>query len=978
MNTVEPHSDHDFYFDEKGTKKEISMNGSWKFLYMKDIQDVRNCLEQENLDTGNWDDIKVPAHIELCGYGLPQYVNIMYPWDGTEALIPPQIPQKSNQFGLYTKEIYLDETYTQNECYIRFEGVESAVFLWVNDQFLGYSEDSFTPAEFLISNDIKAGNNKITALVVKFCTGSWLEDQDFWRFFGIFRDVKIYCTPKIHVFDLKITTQIQEDYKSAIVSTKLKIRNRENDLYRIYCKFDHKYVEIEDDTKFEIKGIRLWSAESPNLYDLEIHILDEENKIVEVVKEKIGLRRFELKNKIMHLNNTPISFRGVNRHEFSCENGRAISYDETLFDILTLKQNNINAVRTSHYPNNTFFYKLCDEYGLYVIDETNLETHGTWTALDKILYESENIVPHNKQIWKNAVLQRGKNMYERDKNHPSILMFSCGNESFGGSVISDLADYFRSVDTSRLVHYEGIFHDRSYNNTSDIESQMYTLPEHVISYLENAPEKPMILCEYSHSMGNSNGGMYRYLEIEENYPMYQGGFIWDYMDQALLRKDEDNVPFLAVGGDFMDRPNNGNFCGNGILFADRSLTPKMDEIKYLYAPIKIELFEDQFKVTNKNLFLDTSCYEFLLIVYAEGIFEKEMLLDVFVAPNSSKEFRIPITIEDDGIEHTLVIECRLKEDSIWAKRGHRITHGQKTVNDYRTNKSKVTKIQGIEGSETFGIEATGVVYLFDKKNGYLNSIKKNGTEFLKGPIRPNFWRATIDNDIGNANYISWAKWKTASQYHKVSAIEILKDGIKITYILSEDQAKCHMTYYLNSDGSLGLEMELESGYVESTLPVFGFEFIMSKYFENFIWYGNASLESQIDRNKAARIIRNQNKVTENYIPYLNPQDCGNKTDVRYCSILDRDGFGLKISADIPFEASALPYTSFELEHAKNQIQLPRSTNTVVSISQFRAGVGGDDSWGAEPFEKYIFSSKNVTKFCLNIEVVQEKKSVFKN
>lgn len=966
VNTVEPHSDHLFYFDENKTTKEISLNGNWKFKYIKNIDDIDLNFCNEDYNNSHWDNIRVPAHIELSGYENPKYVNTMYPWDGIEDLVPPSIPQKINRFGLYSKEVELD--FCDNETYIRFEGVESAIYLWVNGEFIGYSEDTFTPSEFNITKVIKKGKNKISALIVKFSTGSWLEDQDFWRFFGIFRDVKIYTTPKVHVYDLNIKTELNKDFSGGSLNVELKVKSNSTDAYKIYYEFLGETKEVDEKFQINATDIVCWSAEEPKLYDLKIKIYEGDN-VIEIVDEKVGFRKFELDNKLMLINGKPISFRGVNRHEFNCNSGRVVSYEETKEDIIIMKQNNINSLRTSHYPNNSYLYRLCDEFGLYVIDETNLETHGTWMAQGKVLKDSEYIVPHNKDAWRKAVIQRGKNMLERDKNHPSIIIFSCGNESYGGDVIADLADYFRETDSSRLVHYEGIFHDRSFNNTSDMESHMYTYPEKIVEYLENAPEKPIIMCEYSHSMGNSSGGLHKYIEVEEKYQMYQGGFIWDFVDQSLLVKNDVGVPYFTSGGDFYDRPNDGNFCGNGIVFADRSITPKMAEVKFLYSPIKIEIFEKDFQVTNKNLFISTDDYNFIYKIFKMGELVRSEKLNIYIESNTSEKFTLPKECLSDEFEYTIVIECVLKNSNNWASAGHEVSHGQKVINKYSTRKHALDNVKVTNGGSTIGITLKNSTYLIDKNTGFLTSINQDGIEYLKMPLRPNFWRAPIDNEIGSGLVNEFAQWKMADLYLKLSNIEILSEGVKVQYKLPEplNEEICSVTYTFNDDNSLNVDIKLENTKNIHIMPIFGIKFKLNKDYNNFQWYGNYNLESYVDRKESSKIILNKNKVSENYINYLKPQECGNKTDVRYFEVTNAMGRGLRVSSNEPFEVSALPYTSHEIENAKNSSELPSISSTVIAVSKFNTGVGGDDSWGAKPHKEYIFTNEH-KKLSFAIEV----------
>ncbi|MBM6820952.1 beta-galactosidase, partial [Clostridium saudiense] len=566
VNRLESKSDHKFYRNldellEDNSSFKIELNGDWKFHYSKNLDGIINNFYEEDYNTESWDNIKVPGHIQLQGYDKPHYVNTMYSWDGHDDILPPLVPKRYNPVGCYVKEFDISSEFLSKQLHVSFEGVESAFYLWLNGKFVGYSEDSFTPADFDLSSLYKQGKNKLAVMVVKFCSGSWLEDQDFWRFSGIFRDVYLYTKPETHINDIFVHTNLKDNYKKCDLDVDLKIEGNLDSVIKATLidnsnnKILEKTQSIESNTlsiKEEVTDIKLWSAEEPNLYTLLIEVLDKSNNIIEVIQQKVGFRAFEMINNIMHINGKRIIFKGVNRHEFSCYTGRCVSKEEMLWDVKTMKRNNINAVRTSHYPNQSYFYELCDEYGLYVIDETNLESHGTWQKMGKI--DSKCVVPDSKKEWRECVLDRAKSMLERDKNHPSIIIWSCGNEAFGGENIYLMSEYFRNTDSSRLVHYEGVFNDRRYNNSSDMESRMYAKVKDIEEYLNNNPEKPFMLCEYTHAMGNSNGAMYKYIELEEKYPMYQGGFIWDFIDQGLMTKDIYGKDYLAFGGDFGDRP----------------------------------------------------------------------------------------------------------------------------------------------------------------------------------------------------------------------------------------------------------------------------------------------------------------------------------------------------------------------------------------------------------------------------------------
>ena len=615
---MEAHSDHMYYRSEEEREDEEtsyrhSLNGLWKFHYARNYASTVAGFEEDAYSCKDWEDIYVPAHIQMEGYDVPQYANVQYPWEGHEELHPGQIPERFNPVGSYVKYFHVPENMKGKRVFISFQGAESGLALWLNGTFVGYSEDSFTPSEFELTEYLKEGENKLAAQVFKWTASSWCEDQDFFRFSGIYRDVYLYTVPEVHVYDLKIRAIPDETLKKASLEIvtktwgkgKLKlILSRKGEI----LLQDEKALDGEDTCTWEILNPLLWSAEEPNLYDLDMEVYDENGMLQEIIPEKVGFRRFEMKDGIMTLNGKRIVFKGVNRHEFSSVTGRHVSREELIQDIVTMKQNNINAIRTCHYPDASPIYRLCDEYGLYMIAENNLESHGSWDVAE-LTGDYTDIVPHNKPEWLGMMLDRVNSMYQRDKNHPAILIWSCGNESFGGKDIFEMSEFYRKNDPTRLVHYEGLFHDRSYNATSDMESQMYPSVEAIKEFLAKDDSKPFICCEYTHAMGNSCGAMHKYTDLTDTEPKYQGGFIWDYIDQSIYKKDRYGKEFQAYGGDFGERPTDYNFSGNGIAYGgDRTPSPKMQEVKFNYQNITAEVTENAVKVINKNLFVNTDTF----------------------------------------------------------------------------------------------------------------------------------------------------------------------------------------------------------------------------------------------------------------------------------------------------------------------------------------------------------------------------------
>ncbi|GAE92013.1 beta-galactosidase [Gracilibacillus boraciitolerans JCM 21714] len=565
-----PFQDHDQALNYHNEKSPFykDLNGKWKFYFSENPDQRIKDFYQHDYDVSKWDNIKVPAHWQLEGYDYPQYVNTRYPWIEHEDIQAPFAPTNYNPVGQYVTSFELEDTWKEKPVILHFAGVEAAFYVWLNGELVGgYSEDTFTPAEFNLTPYLQDGKNKLAVEVYRWADASWLEDQDFWRMSGIFRDVYLYAIPELHLYDHRIRTSLDESYQNATLEVQAYVLNYFKQSFQT-SKLEIELVSAENQSVTKqtieldlyqkesatvtittnISEPRQWSAEDPYLYTVVFTLKGEDDQIVEVFATKIGFRQFEMIDNIMHINGKRIIFKGTNRHEFSADHGRAVTEQDMIDDIVLMKKYNINAVRTSHYPNHPKWYDLCDQYGLYVIDETNLETHGTWRYGQQTL---ENSLPGSKPEWTENVLDRCKSMYERDKNHPSIVIWSLGNESFGGDNFLKMHDFYRSEDPTRLVHYEGIFHYRPSDRASDMESTMYRSPQELEFYANQPGEKkPYILCEYSHSMGNSTGNLHKYTELFDRYPTLQGGFIWDWKDQALRHHTEEGTEFLAYGGDF--------------------------------------------------------------------------------------------------------------------------------------------------------------------------------------------------------------------------------------------------------------------------------------------------------------------------------------------------------------------------------------------------------------------------------------------
>ncbi len=1006
-NCMAAHSDHVVYADEteaeeKKSSFRLSLDGIWKFHYARNYTQTVNGFEAETFDCKCWEDIRVPAHIQMEGYDIPQYVNIQYPWDGREDVWRDTVPSEFNPVASYVKYFTLPEGFRKNGLYISFQGVESGFALWLNGHYVGYSEDSFTPSDFDLTPYVKEGENKLAVQVFKWTSSSWCEDQDFYRFSGIFRSVYLYTMPKVHVYDLKVEPVVDEAVLNADLLVTMQMRGEGKARLtltgsRNYSVLEEKEEQIifseelpvsEGEVHFEkeVDKPDLWSAEIPNLYTLTIECFDQNGERSELVSQKIGFRRFEMKDGIMTLNGKRIVFKGVNRHEFSSKTGRAVTGEEVLKDIVTMKQNNINAIRTCHYPDASIIYDLCDEYGLYMIAENNLESHGSWDAAMHGSAPKDTIVPGDNMDWEPMMLDRVNSCYQRDKNHPAVLIWSVGNESYGGKVIFDMSEKFRALDPYRLVHYEGIFNDRRYEATSDMESQMYTSVENVKKFLAGHKEKPFIMCEYTHAMGNSCGAMHKYTDLTDTEPRYQGGFIWDYIDQSILKKDRYGKDFQAYGGDFLERPTDYNFSGNGICYGgDRDPSPKMQEVKFNYQNISI-LFEKEgkFTVVNKNLFANTDRFRCVAVLQKNGVVVKKQEIETAVPPLSSKDYEIPFSIlhtdsrkqkaEELDAEYTLTVSFLLKEDTSWADAGHEVAFGQKIYKKTPAFAASGKPIRVVHGKVKIGVKGDDFDCLFSMLSGGLVSYRYAGKEMIEKIPMPNFWRAPVDNDNGSMAPARYAQWKIASMYisHRnggmfdnvPTKVEEKDNTVTVTYTYfmpTTPASKCQVAYTVFGDGTIETKLMYDPVEGLPDMPEFGMMFWFNADYDNLTWYGMGPDETYADRRHGAKLGIYSNKVADNMAKYLVPQECGNKVGVRYARLVDAKGRGMMFEGD-ELSFSALPYTPHELENAAHVYELPQVHHTIVRVALAQMGVGGDDSWGSLVHPEYHIDVTKTLEF----------------
>ena len=988
---MDAHSDHTYYRDgeeaqEKETSFRYDLNGIWKFHYARNYGSAIPGFEKTEYCCKDWDDIRVPAHIQMEGYDVPQYANVQYPWEGHEDIHPGEIPEHFNPVASYVKYFEVPEEMQGKRLFISFQGAESGIALWLNGHFVGYSEDSFTPSEFELTEYVKEGENKLAAQVFKWTASSWCEDQDFFRFSGIYRDVYLYTVPEVHVYDLQIRAIPDETLSAAALEIRtntwgkgeVKITLSKDGETVIE---DKKALDGEEIYAWKVENPVLWSAEDPQLYDLTMEIYNESGELQEVIPQKVGFRRFEMKDGIMTLNGKRIVFKGVNRHEFSSVSGRHVSEEELRKDLKIMKQNNINAIRTCHYPDASLIYQLCDEYGIYMIDETNLESHGSWDIAE-FTKDYTYVVPHDKPEWLDMMLDRANSMYQRDKNHAAILIWSCGNESFGGKDIFEMSQFFHKADPTRLVHYEGVCHDRRYNDTSDMESQMYPSVEAIKEFLAKDDSKPFVCCEYTHAMGNSCGAMHKYTDLTDTEPKYQGGFIWDYIDQSIYKKDRYGKEFQAYGGDFGERPTDYNFSGNGIAYGgNRDASPKMQEVKFNYQNITAEVSADSVKVINKNLFVNTDIFDCKVTVAKDGKVIRKASLATAVAPLSEEAYALPLAKEEKPGEYAVTVSFHLKEDKVWAEAGHEVAFGQYIYKVEAPKKACPEGVEVIRSTHNIGVRGAHFEVLFSVLNGGLASYKYAGKEMIEAIPKPNFWRAPTDNDCGNLMGMRYGQWKIASMYlsHKdfrkgpygpgnVPEVEVNEKTVKVTYTYlmpTTPTSECRLSYEVFGDGRVKTTLTYDPVKELGDMPEFGVIFKFNADYDRVEWYGLGETETYSDRKKGAKLGIYANKVADNMARYMVPQECGAKEEVRWAKVTDRKGRGMLFEMDEnngPMMFSALPYTPHEMENAMHPYELPEVHYTVVRVAKDQMGVGGDDSWGARTHEEYLLKTDKKMEF----------------
>jgi len=968
-----------------------SLDGKWKFNWAPKPADRPTDFYKPEFDVSRWKEIPVPANWQMHGYGRPIYLNIRHPFPPN----PPYIPHDYNPVGSYRRQFTIPADWDGRQVFLHFEGVKSAFYLWLNGRKVGYSQGSMTPAEFNVTKHVRTGENTLAVEVYRWSDGSYLEDQDMWRLSGIYRSAYLFSTPRVHISDFFVRCDLDEQYKNGTVMIRPKLASyTDEDLtaWRLQAQlydeqerpiFDNplskdipaiineKYPQ-RDNVKFALMEAKVadpkkWSAEFPNLYTLVLTLRNAKGDAVETESCKVGFRKVEIKGGQLLVNGKSVKLFGVNRHEHDPDHGRAVPVSRMIQDIKLLKQSNINAVRTSHYPDSPVWCELCDRYGIYLIDEANLESHALKGYLS------------NVAVWHSAFVERAIRMVERDKNHPSVIFWSLGNETGAGPNHAAMAGWIKDYDPTRPIHYEGAAGTPKDWPYVDMISRMYArIPEIIRLATDPIDNRPMVLCEYSHAMGNSVGNLKEYWDAIRSHKRLIGGFIWDWADQGLRKFSADGKQFWAYGGDYGDNPNDGNFCCNGLVQPDRKPNPSLHEVKKIYQRIwvtPVDLPVGKVSIQNEYEFASLDFVDISWELAGDGkVLQKGTLPKSSLAPDKEEEIIIPFEKPDlqAGAEYWLKISFALAQDAPWAKRGHVVAWDQFKV-PFDVPAAAVADIAEmpavkLEQSVT-AVTVTGKDFeiIVGRASGAIESFKFAGRQLIAAALAPNFWRPPIDNDNGNGMPKRLGAWRQAGPKRKVTEViakQINPQTVRITARATlpvGENSKYTNVYTIYGSADVVVESSIEpAGKGLTRLPRFGMQMAIPAEFDKMTWLGRGPHESYWDRKTGAAVGLYSGPVAEQIHLYVRPQETGNKTDVRWISLTDKDGVGLLAVGMPVLSASAWPWTMQDIENAKHIHDLPERNTITVNLDYKQMGVGGDDSWGARTHPEYTLPPKPYT------------------
>lgn len=977
--------------DMKKSRYYKCLNGDWKFSWVEKPSDRPAAFYKTDYSDEDWNSIPVPSNWELQGYGVPIYVNI--PYEFTDDPEPPKVPKKYNPVGSYRSWFTIPEGWEGREVFIHFGAVKSAMYLWVNGEKVGYSQGSKLPAEFNITPYLKEGKNLLAAEVYRWSDGTYLECQDFWRISGIERDVFLWSAPPVHVQDFWVRSSLDEEYQNGKMEVDLHIQNydaghkakKHTATYTLYD--DQRKAVLSNASPFGIEAgqgslsilfpvetipdVKQWSAEKPELYTLVISVLDKKGRAMEYLSCRTGFRNVELKDGLLYINGEYVLIKGVDRHEHDERTGHVVDEQSMRQDLGLMKMNNINTVRTSHYPNDPLWYRLCDEYGLYVIDEANIESHGMGYHPDRTL--------GNNPDWKEAHMDRIRRMVERDKNHPSVVIWSMGNEAGDGVNFVAASDWIHQRDPSRPVHYERAL-DRPH---TDIYCPMYPGLAYLEKWAQNNDPRTLIMCEYAHSMGNSTGNLKEYWDIIRKYDKLQGGSIWDWVDQGLLKTDENGREYWAYGGDFGPEgtPSDYNFCANGLINADRTIHPGLHEVKKVYQSIifsRDTALENKVNVYNEYNFTDLDEFDFFYTILADGRYASGGDLPrMSCAPGETTSFDIPLNeaFSEPGIEYFFNVYAKIRSGGGMLPTGYVVASEQFALPYAALTEmprpGQNTGLIMVDDEKAVKIEGGEFFVVFNKKDGRLESYTNNFKDLiLSGPI-PYFWREPNDNDHGFGMTKHMAPWKNASDKRQLTGFRVVDYNTRLIelqadYHLPDVSSSCSINYKVDIEGDVSITATLMPG--DSTLPDmprFGLYMEMNGSFDDVKWFGRGPFENYADRKTAAFVGMYGGKVADQHVSYIRPQENGNKCDVRWMKLTDRHGDGLLFSSNALFEFSVQHYRPADIAQdsrssSMHSIDVPKRNMVGINVDLFQMGVGGNNSWGARPIEKYRYPAQKYT------------------
>lgn len=951
----------------------MTLNGTWKFFWVANADERPTDFYRLGYNDKGWDDMQVPAVWELNGYGDPIYVNVGYAWRNQYKNNPPYVPVEKNHVGSYRKEIIVPADWKGKDIIAHFGSVTSNMYLWINGKFVGYSEDSKLEAEFDVTKYLKPGEENLIAFqVFRWCDGTYLEDQDFFRYSGVGRDCYLYARNKNRIDDIRITPDLDSNYKDGKLDVELKLKGNNKVKLELLDACGNVVAEKEVkgsgnvNTDLQLENPVKWTAETPYLYTLRASV-SKGSVITEVVPVNVGFRKIEIKNAQILVNGQPVLFKGANRHEMDPDGGYVVSRERMLQDIQIMKKFNINAVRTCHYPDDAYWYELCDKYGIYMVAEANIESHG--------MGYGESTLAKNKKYAK-AHMERNIRNVQRNFNHPSIIFWSLGNEAGYGPNFEAAYDWIKAEDPSRAVQYE----QAGKTGKTDIFCPMYYRYKGCEEYSKDAnSEKPLIQCEYAHAMGNSEGGFKEYWDLVRKYPKYQGGFIWDFVDQSCRWTGENGKMIYAYGGDFnrFDASDN-NFCDNGLISPDRVPNPHMYEVGYFYQNIwttPADLSKGELNIYNENFFTDLSSYRMEWQLLKDGKIVRSGILDnLKVEPQQIAKVKLDLGETDNTGEWLLNVSYVQKITEHLLPAGHVVARNQIVVRPYEAPEMQIANVAqsnikvsqpvvNDENSNCLEISGESFNIQFNKSNGFMDYYEVNGTAMIKegAQLTPNFWRAPTDNDYGAGLQKKNAVWRNP-EMKLLSLNHDVVDGMVVVsaeYEMKSVSAKLNIEYTVNNVGAVKVTQKMISDKSAKVADMFrfGMQLVMPESFEKIIYYGRGPIENYSDRNHSADLGIYNQTVTEQFYPYIRPQENGTKTDIRWWKLLNNEGKGLIFVSESPFSASALHYTIESLDDGeqkdqRHSFEVEPSPLTNFLIDKAQQGLACEDSWGAIPLPQY--------------------------